>query len=549
MSLTIPLTVRLVTSRADRHVTSEVRDLTIRSVVPGGFASIQISLARPLILQPDEIAYYGRCIVYDARNRSVVCEGRLEDPGRGAGDDGQIWRLVALGPSAHASDRTVPLILVDDDMSRWTAVEVAACPDGQARVGDDMTIFPGEPSMTLQMPNGTPVTNVSYIGRAYLPIARAGQRVARFDWKWDAGRTTSDLRLRAFARDTPTWASTFAMIRNEAGNTAGGGLSPRVIGTDWTAGKDAVDVRLAWTGATTSVGDDVTWGAWAGMVVQATRYNKSGVELLTGASYPNNTILASDAVEDALGRLLPGYDGPNARIDATTYPIQRLAYPDGISAAEMFADLMQLEQDFYWAAWEANAAGKHRFEWRQWPTVVRYEADVVDGFDSPGSADGLYNGVMVRYRDAAGEIRSVRRTQTVPELDAAGIVRDGPVDLGDDLGSAADATQVGDQWLAQHRQPPNAGTLTVARRVLDMVSGRMVEPWEIRPGELIRVRGVLPRVDALNATARDGVTVFRIVETTYQASTAAATLSLDSYPVTVPRQIAQLQGRRITRRR
>jgi hypothetical protein len=67
----------------------------------------------------------------------------------------------------------------------------------------------------------------------------------------------------------------------------------------------------------------------------------------------------------------------------------------------------------------------------------------------------------------------------------------------------------------------------------------MVMPWEIRPG-LIRVRGILPRIDALNASDRDGVTVFRIVSAEYRASDAAATLELDSYARTVPRMVADL---------
>lgn len=541
MSLPIPLAVRLQTARADRHITREVRDVTIRDVVPGGFASIQIDLDRPLSLQPDEISYYGRVVVYDARNGNVVCEGRLEDPGRGNSDQGQVWRLVALGPAAHASDRTVPLIYVDKDMTRWTPAESAACPDGQVRVGDDQLIFPGEPSMVMQMPQGTPVVSTTYIDRAYMPIARAGQKLARVDWRWITGRTTTSLRVQEYARNTATWTTTYSLSRDGAASTAGGGSSPTLIGTNWTAGKDAVDVRLAWTGANATVGDDVTWGAWAGLAVQATRYDKTGAEMLTAASYPANTVLASDVVADLLGRLLTAYDGANATIDTTAYAIEQLAYPDGVTAAAVLADLMRLEPSYYWAAWESNAAGRYRFEWKAWPSTVRYEADVVDGFDSPGSADGLYNAVRVRYRDSAGEIRTVRRTQVVPELDAVGLTREGSIDVGDVMGRL-DAIQAGDQWLAEHLHAPNAGSLTVCRPVLDLQTGRMVQPWEIRAGNLIRVRGVLPRIDALNATSRDGVTVFRIVEKTYQASRGAAVLSLDSYPATAARALAAVAG-------
>jgi hypothetical protein len=77
----------------------------------------------------------------------------------------------------------------------------------------------------------------------------------------------------------------------------------------------------------------------------------------------------------------------------------------------------------------------------------------------------------------------------------------------------------------------------------------MVQPWEIHPGTLIRVRGVLPRVDSLNLSDRDGATIFRVVSVEYSIADAAATLELDSYSRTVARALAKLHGRRLTRRR
>jgi hypothetical protein len=56
----------------------------------------------------------------------------------------------------------------------------------------------------------------------------------------------------------------------------------------------------------------------------------------------------------------------------------------------------------------------------------------------------------------------------------------------------------------------------------------MVQPWEIRAGNLIRVRDVTPRIDSLNATDRNGVTVFRVYAVDYDASSNTATLELDS---------------------
>jgi hypothetical protein len=280
------------------------------------------------------------------------------------------------------------------------------------------------------------------------------------------------------------------------------------------------------------------------MLVDAT-----GADITTG--YSSDTILAHEVVADVVGRLLPRYDGAAAAIATTAaFGIEQLAYPDGVTPARLLDDLMLLEPAYYWAAWERLPSGKHRFEWVAWPTSVRYEADVTDGFASVGGAADLYNSVQVRYLDAAGEIRTVRRTQTVDALTAAGLTREAYVDLGDEAGvTATQAQRAGDQWLAEHRYPPNAGTLTLGRPVIDLLTGRMAQPWEIRPGTLIRVRGVLPRVDALNQSGRDGVTVFRVVAVTYRASTAAAELELDQYPATVSRALADLQSRPVTRRR
>lgn len=537
--LTVPLTVRLKTARADRHVTHDVHDLTFRTTVPGGYASASIALNRPLTLLPDEIDYYASLYVYDGRSGATVWEGRVEDLGRSAGRDGQVWDINAVGPSAHTRDRAIPVIYVDRDLTGWQPFDAPFAMGGSVNVVDDTTVYPNGPALHLQWDRGNVLGTSPHVSRIHLKIRRAGQRLARVDYGWDAGRTSASLRIHSFAwNSSGGWTS----VRDEASNTAGGALSPKVIGTDWATDRDALEVRMEWTGGTPqTIGDDVTWISIGELVSLGSRYDKAGNHLLTGASYTANTVLASDVVADLLGRVLVAYDGANASIATTSYGIQQLAYPDGVTPAKILDDLMTLEPAYYWAAWESNTAGKYRFEWAQWPTTVRYEADVVDGLDSPGSAADLYNAARVRYRDINGEIRTVQRTQTVAALTAAGLTREAFIDLGDEVGTAANANQVGDQFLAQHQYPPNAGRLRVARRILDRVTGRMVEPWEVKPGTLIRVRGVLPRVDALNATARDGVTVFRVKTVDYSTRDAAATLDLDSYPLSVSQALAALQ--------
>ncbi len=53
-------------------------------------------------------------------------------------------------------------------------------------------------------------------------------------------------------------------------------------------------------------------------------------------------------------------------------------------------------------------------------------------------------------------------------------------------------------------------------------------PWEIRAGKLLRVRDVAASASSLSATARDGISIFRVVEVDYRATTNTATLHLDA---------------------
>lgn len=546
MSLPVALSVRLATTAGDIHVTDQLRELTFRETAIGGWASARMSLDRPLNVQPNEIGYYGKAYIYDARSGLTVWEGRLEDPGRGARADGQVWELSAVGPAAHTLDRTVPLVYVDDPMRDLIRCENVT-PGGRDTVGGDPGNTGGnQEALVLQLPQGLGIVTDSRVCMRYGRLMESGQKLARVDHTWDAGITSASLLVELICR---TDGGAGDNARSDSFNVAGGGSAPKEIVTDWTSGRNTADWRIRWTGGSTTVGNDTSWASIRNMVVVATRYNQSGTELLTAADYSANTVLASEVVADLLGRLLTGFDGAGASVATTSYAIDQLAYPDGTTAAKVLEDLMAIEPDYRWGAYESNSAGKYRFEWAQWPTTVRYETDSADGFDSPGSADGLYNAVRLRWRDNKGAIKGTQRTSTVTELTAAGLTREAFLDLGDDIASTAQANQVGDKFLAAHASAPNAGRLTVARPIYDITNGRRVMPWEIKAGELIRVRGVQPRVDALNATARDGVTIFRIWAKEYSAADAAATLELDSSYLTTARMLADLARNRITRRR
>lgn len=547
MSLPVPLSIRLRTATRDLHITSEVADLAFGATSPGGFDTATLSLHRPLRFMPQEIAQFGRLYVYDARNGATVWEGRLQDPGRSAGDDGETYALAAVGGQAHLSDDTRMLFYVDTETNRWDKADNTTPASQVEQVGDFNDT--GTPVMILRIPQGTSVnpTDPSKVVSAHRGIAEAGQKIARLSYNYDCGLTAATITHSMYAATAGVGTADVAV--NTTFSTASS-QAVVVIGTDWTAGRNRPIIRFHYTGAAGNVSADTWWLLISGVNLLATRYDKSGNELLTAASYPLDTVYAHEVVEDLLGRILSAtVDGANASIFSTSYLIEHLCYPDGVTPAAVLEDLIKFEQGYTYHLWETNPANdKFRFEWVPWPTTVRYEADVIDGFNSPSSGNTVYNKIAVRYKNR-GTTHIRISSQSVPSLTAAGFDRTAFLDLGDEASTSTNAGQVGDQYMTEHRYPVNQGSLTIRTQILDTLTGRMVQPWEIRPGNLIRVRGVESYPGALNSDGRDGLTIFKIAATSYSTSEAAATLDLDSYSPSVTRALAAFVKKPATRRR
>jgi hypothetical protein len=548
MTLSMPLTVRVVTSRVDSDITAQVRDLTFRSQIPGGFASASFTLTRPLDITPSDIEYYASVYVYDARNGNTVWEGRLEDPGRTAGSDGETWAITAMGPSAHAQDRTYPIIFLDSLLDLWKRSHYSSknAYMDTSQADPVVTGIDDLECLTVHANEGSPVTT-SWAGDwIYRQIHYANQKLGRVRAGHVEGGASANYSVTIVNRvgygtspgaiDANNWAVTPQI------------LSGTPSSTNWTLSDDVTSIRVARNISNTTA-NDLAWCDIFTTRIRSLLKNPDGSDITAGSAYTLNVIQPVDVVGDLLGRYLTKYDGANATLVDSGVPIYHLRYPDGTTASQIFDDLAVFDPQYYWAAWETNpATGKWRFEYRGWPTTVRYEADTFDGFDSPGSADDLYNEVCVRYLNEHGTVITTRVTQTVQVLADAGLTRCAYLDVSDEIGSPENASHIGTNFLLEHQTPPNAGTLTVARPILDLDTGRMIQPWEIRPGNLIRVRGVLPRIDALNPVDRDGVTVFRVISMEYSASTAAATLELDSYARSITRAVKDALNKRIRKR-
>lgn len=532
MTIPIPITVRIKSARKDLDITKQLVDLRFLSSIPGGFATCSFALNRPLSFQPDEIEYFGKIYVYDGRNGRTLWEGRLEDPGRTAGDRGEVWTLKALGSRTHTLDKTLPLIYIDRSLERWNRSHYSS----SKAVTENGELDVDTPALITRANEGDAIDTSWTADWIYRYAYYAGMKLARVraDVTGDGGSANYPIGL--FFRQGGG-GSTYSLKQSSVAGLQT--IAANINSSGWDANANVVSCRFQRDTSSTTAGD-TTAQYWTTVVVRTLLKKADGTDDTTN-TYSVNNIDPVEVVQDLLGRVLTQFDGANATLVGSGVDIDQLAYPDGVTADQVLNDIMVFDPGFYWAAWESNPSnGKSRFEYVPWPSVIRYEATTIDGFDAPSTASDLYNAVHVRWRDAMGRVRNTTRTQSVQQLTDAGLTRTAYIDISDDMGTDTNAVYVGDNFLLEHRYPPNAGTLTIARPILDTVTSRMVMPWELLPGNLIRVAGVQPRVDALNSSSRDGITIFRVISVEFSAQNAVATLELDSYSRTISRTLAEI---------
>ena len=540
----VPLTVRI----GNDHITREVSAVHFRKEAVGGVRNITLRLARPLDRFEMNLAAYSRIYIYDARSGVTIAEGRLSDFGRGAdASSGQQWDIVAFGPLQHASDKQFPYIVIDQSLERWTfdRKNVEHAKPIYFEVGADSH---GHMHMPVV---GAPISTTYLSNASYRALVDAGQKLGSLISTWRGGVADANYRAKIITQAGLTGSENVAY---DAALGTGVTNKTVVVVTDFSNGDDVVQLRMKRdTSATTATKDD--WLKWNNLQVRALLLDNTGAEITSG--YTNAYVLSAEVVKDLLGRVLDQYDGANAIVaSGAVHQNDQLAYPDGVTAAQVFDDLMVFEPAYYWTTGPSDpTTGLYSFAWKAWPTTVRYEVTLDDGGSFPTSSQELWNRVLVRWKDAAGRVRNTFRpsattTQPCASLDNATppVVRQPIIDLGDDTGSLVNAQRAGDNFLADHNVPNNAGSLTVSRQIRDLTTGAMVEPFEIEPGELIRVRGVESYPDALNASSNDGLTVFRIWSMEYDSDSASAVLELDTYSRTTANAIARLITRRNRRR-
>ena len=502
-----PLAVRVRAGQTSRSL--DVSDLEFARIARGGFASATFTLPAWVSSTDPALTPLARVTVDDTRTAEPVFEGYLDIPGknrdRGRGD---AWQIGASGAQTVLGDRHRAYIGIDTDLSAFYR-RYRGSPGSTAEASSSPA-DENVDALVMQFPGGQSIANNAYASLQYDRIRDAGQKVGGFAYAYQAGLASTDYRMQSLVtaplttiRDHP-----FATALSTNGASAGPTFASDTF--------DRVVLRIIRaTGGATNVATDSVWGAFSNVMVRAQLRLQDGSWLAGANTYVDYFVRAHQAVVDALWWFTNRIDIPGAAIDTTwTHQIDQLAYPDGTRLPDLLADLALLEPDMIWEVGEANAAGLHRFTLRRWPTDVRYEADSIDGWSQPGGEVNLSNSLRMFWTNRRGKVQSSTYSTTVAELDQWSRVRDAePVTLAAELGSQAAADRIGPELLAQLATTPFAGTLTVARPIRDLYTGRSVMPWEIVPGYLVNVRDV------------DGPPM-RLTEMSYRDSDQAATLTL-----------------------
>jgi hypothetical protein len=482
------LEVRVSDGQTDRIVTRYCRGLKFTKVAPGGHLRLTFTMVVPrntfMDLGPGDRVY-----LYDRRTGRTIWEGYLENPTPVDGPDGQQYETSAVGGMALASDETRALVYVTKDMGGWIATPgltaSASVEVGQWSAGNPLqrvrTQFGG--GSVLATGTVARADNISFEGT---DTEMAGYSIGTIlSAKTDAG----------YALD----------IINSNGTIVSGAMQTTGVASSnfLATGGQRLAIQLRRSGGATNVADDATATDWVDWSAIGRRVDRLGAALTGAALVSVTQVLASQVVEDLLGRLLTMCDPGTAQIDTTTFGITQLAWPDGVKAADVLTRLADFEAGYLWEILETLDNGKHRFNYRAWPTTPRYLFSVRDGWKQTGSDVDLCNRILVSWTDPAGNAQVTPVTATSAGLidPLPGRVKDAdPISLPDGLGSSANATQIGGQILADKINPPKACTVVVRRPILDLLTGNMVRPWEIETGYL---GGILETGDILRITQGD----------------------------------------------
>lgn len=550
---------------------------------------------------------YNSVQIIDDTSAEVVWEGRVEDPAMQTGED--TWELGLLGVAVASTDVTIPMLYADNELTDWDPLEADAFQHEKdeptrtlvSRLVEGFSYSAGT-SFGLWHYTGA-VRCGAVIARNAVSYDGSGPNTTednRFEMLLNWPGVTGTMDVTNFEAATIYKANTIGVDFTTSQLKNHFYYDVRHTSTTYAIASGLITVARFHNPRVIGMRVD----RYGNVIVTPAPYNQGDyvkvsqvVEDVVGRFLNNNwdqglvTTGISNQSEFHPERGQVG--GEACYIDTSNViKIINLKYPDGADAKKILSDMMSIQTEAYWAIWPSrflqflyskfpaiNEPGwpqKSQFEWRKWPTSPNYVVRGIDGMSSQWDGEDVYNRVVMQVQregtDASYALLSTYagdaglnsggmtadesghpyNTWHLPDLRgkftrSLFVKRETPIATGevDDEILAAEAVQ--------HRLKKNTGTLTLKRPIFMTHYGSQsyqgyvgrLQPWEIKPGFVVRVRDIWPDSNAGEFTfddeplpwGHDNCT-YRVVSTTYSSADNSCVLELDTLPKwSLPTQI------------
>lgn len=527
-------------------------DMRFITTTPGGYDTWSATLTWPDPATPPTDVITESAIVHvtDRRNGETVWYGYLDDPGQVDLVGATAFRATATGPRIILERQVRAYATRDQELSNWTwerswAQSQPSMGDGEGFVAHGADFPTDAPSGHIEMTqpdNSTLKTNAVQRMR-YRPIGACADKAAAtmkavkvfLSWKASAGSTVNQFEVIVRNLDGTTSQTPYSA--NWATSQADVAVQEGVV--PWTVAAKQVVIGWAYTGAGATRSVD-TWVRVANVAVIMQLLDEFGAALSvseseSGASSPRGIM------RDMVGRFLNGKVEPGGFTSSSVNQIEHAAWWGGVSAREVADFVQAANPEAWWAVWEPGDSGLPLFEYQPWTAgqgTYRYQVGPQHGTVTlDGGVGELANLALVIYDRSDGVPASLVMTTVVDELDELGVTRSTVLDLsGRGPLSAGSATAIAGQELAKVNADRASGQVVVRAPVLDQWEGRVVQPWELRPGCVVKTQA--PRSQPLvpvNYYTANGAGQWRATSVTFDVQSNSATVSLDGGPRTVAR--------------
>lgn len=537
-------------------------DLRFTTTAPGGYDAMSCTIPWPRsVPAPSEIDGAPCVDVVDRATGQVVWHGRIADPGGQARPGMSGYAVLASGQQTVMDTSSAAYALVDRDLASWAPLN--DLPVGTTAVGPDAGTMTASTQDTagvpatyaeVTIPQGAALASGATASWVHLPSLRAADSRSGIVQVTGSSKASTHPLGSAWETNVKVGAALAAAgkvggFTTPSGSQVDWAVMPGYtgLGGSWSTTLDgrAVVIESRYTGtAITAAG--AYWERHSNLAVYGRRFTRGGVEVRPTVGVPKTfEVTVTDVVLDVLGRLLVDVVEPAAVMESPTTVVPHAAWWDGVSARQVMEFVATLAPYCWWGIWERGTSGRPRFTFESWRRPVRYVVPPGAGdLSLGGGADNLANAALVIYLSGPEQVASVTTTVTVPVLDAERITRTVRVDVRDRGPiSAAKAVEIGQNALADRGVRKTSGSVRVSGPILDRWTGRMVSPWEIRPGCVVHVPDASDRVP-VDLDTPDGASLLRLTSVRYDASSDSADLGLDGGSRTLLSRVRGLSGQR-----